>query len=278
MLGERVRGSDSRATISNLPGGSGANTAAWLSRLGIESHFIGRVGDDVFGRHQIEELRRAGVVPHVAVDQARPTGAIVLLIDAMGERDMLTDRGANAGLHPGDLPDRVLEDAAHLHLSGYAMFEPGPRSAAEVALSRARSAGLTTSVDPASTSGLAEVGAGSWLEWTRGIDLCFPNSDEARLLGGAGSQEANAHRLASVYGEVVVKLGRGGALWAGAAGDTLTEPARDADVLDTTGAGDAFNAGFLAGWLRGSPPGANLRAAVAVSAGAVNQVGGRPHP
>lgn len=271
------KGTDTRASITISAGGSGANTAAWLASCGVESHFAGRVGDDVFGRHEIDELRRAGVIPHVTIDPAHPTGAIVLLIDAVGERDMLTDRGANLALHTDDLSESLFEGAAHLHLSGYAFFEPGPRGAAEWALQRALTAGLTISVDPASASGLAEVGPGSWLEWTRGIDLCFPNSDEANLLAGEDSPEASARRLASVYGEVVIKLGRAGALWANAAGDTLAEAARDADVVDTTGGGDAFCAGFLAGWLKGISPETNLRAAVTLSAVAVNRVGGRPH-
>ena len=272
-----VKGSDSRASISVTSGGSGANTAAWLARLGLESHFVGRVGDDVFGRHQVDELRRVGVITHVVVDQVRPTGTIVLLIDVLGERDMLTDRGANLALCADDLSESLFEGAAHLHLSGYTFFEPDPRAAAEAALDLARSAGLTTSIDPASASGITGVGPGSWLDWTCGIDLCFPNRDEARLLGGEGSPEANARRLAGVYHEVVVKLGGAGALWCEGPGDALAAPAADAEVIDTTGAGDAFCAGFLAGWLRGASPEVNLRAAVALSAEAVSQVGARPH-
>ena len=122
-----VKGSDSRASISVTSGGSGANTAAWLARLGLDSHFVGRVGDDVFGRHQVDELRRVGAITHVTVDPEQPTGTIVLLIDAVGERDMLTDRGANLALSAVDLPRAIFEGADHLHLSGYTFFEPGPR-------------------------------------------------------------------------------------------------------------------------------------------------------
>ncbi|MDQ3662547.1 MAG: sugar kinase [Actinomycetota bacterium] len=274
----RVRGSDSRAAISVSSGGSGANTAAWLAWLGVESHFAGRIGDDVFGRYQVDELRREGVITHLTVDRSKPTGTIVLLIDVLGERDMLTDRGANLALRADDLPELLFEGAAHLHLSGYAFFDPGPRAAAKAALKFAQAAGLTTSIDPASASGLAEVGPGSFLRWTQGIDLCFPNSSEADLLGAEGTPEANARRLASVYGEVVVKLGPAGALWRNARGETLEEPAREAKVVDTTGAGDAFCAGFLAGWLTKESPGASLRAAARLSAGAVGRMGARPHP
>ncbi len=271
-----VKGSDSRASISISSGGSGANTAAWLARLGIETHFVGRVGDDVWGRHQVHELRRAGVITHVAVDRSLSTGTIVLLIDAMGERDMLTDRGANLALRTDDLSESLFEDAAHLHLSGYTFFEPGPRAAAEAALKLAQTAGLTTSIDPASASGLTEVGPASWRDWTRGVDLCFPNATEAHLLSGEASPEASARRLAGVYREVVVKLGPAGALWCNGRGDTLALPAADAEVVDTTGAGDAFSAGYLAHWLRGASPHASLHAAVALGAEAVDQVGARP--
>ena len=122
------------------------------------------------------------------------------------------------------------------------------------------------------------MGPYSWLDWTGGIDLCFPNEDEACLLGGEGSSEANACRLTDVYGEVVVKLGSAGAVWCNRRGDTLAVPAGDAEIVDTTGAGDAFCAGFLAGWLRGASPEANLQAAVALSSVVVSQVGGRPLP
>ena len=271
-----MKGSDARASIRISPGGSGANTAAWLARAGIESHFVGRVGNDAFGHHLIDGLRRAGVIPHVALDPVEPTGAIVLLIDSLGERDMLTDRGANRALTPDDLPSWLFEGAAHLHLSGYAFFEPGPRAVAVEARARARTAGMTVSVDPASVSWLSEVGPDEWLGWTRGIDLCFPNEDEARLLGAGGSVEASARRLAAVYGEVVVKLGPSGALWCNREGTTRGQRAAAAEVVDTTGAGDAFCAGFLTGWLRGVRPDAALRAGTELGAEAVRRLGARP--
>lgn len=195
-----VKGSDSRASISISSGGSGANTAAWLARLGIETHFVGRVGDDVWGRHQVHELRRAGVITHVAVDRSLSTGTIVLLIDAMGERDMLTDRGANLALRTDDLSESLFEDAAHLHLSGYTFFEPGPRAAAEAALKLAQTAGLTTSIDPASASGLTQVGPASWRDWTLWSRPLFSECDggpPAERRGLSGSQRAPARRRLS---------------------------------------------------------------------------------
>src|SRR5579884_943416 len=87
--------SDTRSSIETRAGGSGANVAAWLATAGVAVHFVGRVGADVFGAYHLEELRRCGVIPHLAVDQQRPTGSIVVLVDPAGERSMLTDRGAN---------------------------------------------------------------------------------------------------------------------------------------------------------------------------------------
>jgi sugar/nucleoside kinase (ribokinase family) len=127
--------SDTRAAIAVRPGGSGANTAAWLAVQRAEGpdlsvHFIGRVGRDPFGVYHDGELRRQGVTPHLTVDERRSTGTIVALVDGAGERDMLTDRGANLGLRREDLPPDLFRPGASLHLSGYTLFEPETRDAA----------------------------------------------------------------------------------------------------------------------------------------------------
>jgi sugar/nucleoside kinase (ribokinase family) len=132
------------------------------------------------------------------------------------------------------------------------------------------------SIDPSSTGPLAETGTNAFLEWTRGASLCFPNLDEGRLLTGETNERAVAGKLLQWYTGVALKLGPRGALWAASGQPMLYQPAEEAGVIDTTGAGDAFAAGFLSSWLRNMPPEKALAEAVRVGAMAVGMAGGRP--
>jgi sugar/nucleoside kinase (ribokinase family) len=268
-------GTDTFAPIQAVAGGSGANAAAWLASLGIETHFVGRVGDDVIGEALVAELERSGVTAHLARDPSLGTGKVFVLVDGAGERTMITDRGAGETLRPEDLP-RALFDGGHLHLSGYTFSGGSRRETALEALRLAREAGMSVSVDPSSVPLLKAVGPERFLEWTRGADLCFPNLEEGSLLGGEGDPDRVADRLLDHYPGVVLKLGAAGALYAGADGERARLPAEPGRVADTTGAGDALCAGFLAAWLSGAPPAAALRRGVEVAAWAVERLGARP--
>jgi ribokinase len=212
----------------------------------------------------------------VTIDADRSTGCVVVLVNALGERTMLPDRGANAALSPADLPPDVFARGGHLHLSGYPLLEESSRAAALSALRLARGAGMTISVDPSSAAPLEAVGPARFLEWTHAADLCIANLDEARVLAGSGTPQEVARRLASsAYREVVVKLGAAGAIWSD--GDSVVEvPSVRAEVIDTTGAGDAFAAGFLAIWTAGGSPEDALPAGTRLAAAAVAAVGARP--
>lgn len=279
LAGPVARGGDTPARIEPRAGGSAANTAAWLARSGrpLEVHFAGRVGSDPWARFQERELRRLGVHTHLARDRGRPTGLIVVLVEPGGERTMLTDRGAGLALQPSDLPAELFAPGGHLHLSGYVLLDPGPRAAGREAIRRARARGMSISVDAASAPLLAAAGAPAWFAWTGGAGLLFANEAEAAVLRPeAPTPEAGARALAARYGEALVKLGAAGAVWASADGRLLRAPAAPADVLDTTGAGDAFAAGWLAARLHGATPAESLDAALALAAKAVQTVGARP--
>jgi sugar/nucleoside kinase (ribokinase family) len=266
-------GSDTDADISVAPGGSAANTAAWLADAGVATVLVGTVGDDALGRQQVEDLRARGVRPVVAVHPAAPTGTVVALVDAGGERSFLTDRGANAA----PLPAVPLAAGGHLHLSGYALLDPVVRPGALRALAEARSASMSVSVDTASAAPLRRVGGAAWFRWTAGADICFANLMEGRVVTGGDDPAAVAAALASSYGEVVLKLGPAGVLWA--AGATLRPAPAPAgvEVVDTVGAGDALAAGYLAGWGRRGPPlDPPLAVAMQTAARAVAGRGGRP--
>jgi sugar/nucleoside kinase (ribokinase family) len=270
--GPLAPGSDRRAQIRFEPGGSAANQAAWLASFGVAVDFVARVGaGDVDA--EAARLKAAGVTPHLAGDARLPTGRLVALIDPSGERSFLTDRGANENLCAADIPDALVAGAALIHLSGYAFFAPSPRAAA---LDLMRRAGATpVSVDPASSEFLREAGPQNFLDWTRGAALLMPNADEAEALTGAADPETQGARLAALYPLVVIKRGAEGCVAAEGA-RRWTVPAPRVDVVDSTGAGDAFAAAFLAARLKGAGIEAALDRAVAAGAQATTRVGGRP--
>jgi len=133
--------------------------------------------------------------------------------------------------------------------------EPRTRSAAVTAIGRARALGKTVSVDPASVAPLRRYGIAHFLTDIEGIDLLLPNSDEAMALSGLSEVERAASALAVDFPVVAVTCGAAGALWADQ-GQVIRRPtmAGLGSIVDTTGAGDAFTAGLLAGWLAGQPP------------------------
>lgn len=268
-------GTDTFVPIRHSAGGSGANAAAWLARADVETGFVGRVGRDVFGEFLEGEMRRAGVGPHLARDPELATGKVFVLVDGAGERTMITDRGAGENLSPQDLPERLF-DTGHLHLSGYTFSGGSRRETAAEALRLAREAGMTVSVDPSSVPLLESVGPGRFLRWTRGVDLLFPNLSEGAVLTGERTPDLILEKLLPHYTAVVLKLGAEGAVYADTSGALVRQPAAPSRVEDTTGAGDAFSAGFLAAWLAGlSPKGASTRGAE-TAARAVGRIGARP--
>jgi ribokinase len=190
---------------------------------------------------------------------------------------MLPDRGANLALAPEDLPGALLVAGNHLHLSGYVLLHDGPRAAGLCALDHAHEAGMTISIDPASAAPLRACGVARVLEWIAGADVLLPNADEARVLTGEEDPEAAARALVALAGarEVVVTLGAEGAVWSD--GDAVLRAAAPpvAAVVDTTGAGDAFAAGWLGARLAGAAPPEALAAACALGARAVARAGAR---
>ncbi|WP_343074425.1 carbohydrate kinase family protein [Phytoactinopolyspora limicola] len=274
MAGDPAPGSDTPATIRVAGGGQAANTAAWLAAEGVEVTLVGAVGDDQPGQARLAELQAAGVRTDVTVCPDRATGSVIVLAHS-ADRTMISDRGANRGLEASRVVAAVKASRSrHLHLSGYVLLDLESRPAGLAALASARAGGLTTSVDASSAIPLREVAA-EFLEWVAGVDVLFANAAEADVLAGPGDPVEQATRLAGrVGGSVVVKLGAGGAVWAGDDG-VRREPGRVVDVVDTTGAGDAFAAGVLRAWCAGDGVAAALRAGCDLGARAVGMVGAR---
>ena len=269
LPGPLVVGSDTPAPIDFLGGGAAANVAAWSVASGAAATLLGRVGDDPLGRSAVAELAAAGVDMRVDFDGQRPTGTCIVLVDSSGERTMVPAAGANdAAIDLATLP----ADADWLYVSGYALFAAGSRASARQAIDVARERGWSIAVDAASAAPLATVGAETFLGWLGGRILLLANDDEARVLTGLADPMLAAQRLAGRLGQAVVKLGAAGALWSDGS-SACRSPAPPAKVVDTTGAGDAFAAGYL---VTDGEARERLSGAARLAAQAVTTVGGRP--
>ena len=253
---------DTPSVIRRVPGGSAANTAAWLAALGADVAFVGAVGAADVARH-------AALLPRVdvhlqAVDAA--TGAIVVLVQGQ-ERAMLTDRGANAHLDFEAIPDDLIR--AHVHLTGHSMAASDGSAFARF-VRRAKAAGATLSVSPGSVAYIDALGPARFAEVVGGADVLFASLAEATALAGRSDPESIAARIHAPT--LVLTDGAEGVIVEG-----VRVPAVPASVVvDPTGAGDAFCAGFLARWVIEKDAVAAARAGTEVAARAVGVVGGRP--
>jgi len=236
-------------------GGSASNVAVLLAGLDVETTLLGSVGADEHGWLAARELQQAGVET-VLVESERATAVKYLVVDEDGEVMVLGNDGANEAFGAADLPPERFDDADRLHLTGQQ-----PSTAAELAR-RATEADCPVSFDPGRR--LDERAYEPVLART---DLLFLNEREADLAAEAG--------LLSAVDRVVVKHGAGGAE-VRADGETISHPGFAVDPVDTTGAGDAFAAGFIAARFRGDDEYA-LAVGNACGALAARKTGARCH-
>ncbi|HSJ71414.1 MAG TPA: PfkB family carbohydrate kinase [Acidimicrobiia bacterium] len=238
-----ARGADTDVEIDRRQGGSAANVAIAAATSGIPVRFIGSVGDDAVGAALGAELERAGV--EVCLQRRGRTGTIIVLIEPDGDRTMLRDRGAAADLDR--LPPPGLTGVTWLHVPAYSLVEGSVAAVARDALHQARNASIATSLDVSSTSIIEDAGPDAFRLTVGDVapDVVFCNEAEADLLG-VGDHGLGGARL------TVVKRGPDPAFAITDSGERVLAPARFlGDVTDTTGAGDAFAAGFIGGRMRG---------------------------
>jgi sugar/nucleoside kinase (ribokinase family) len=261
-------------TSALLLGSSTAICACVLASLGLKTGFVGALGRDAFGAVCQDTLERYGVdMTYVRRDAALRTGLTVCL-SVGGDRAMVTHLGDTINcLTAADIPAAVSETARHVHLGSFFLNQKLV-AGLPVRLKKLRAKGLTVSLD----AGFQETA-----DWDGGlfrvlpfVDLFFPNQLEVCCIGGARDVLLAARRVHAKMqgGTLVVKLGADGALVLGKDGSVLRREAYPAAVVDTTGAGDSFNAGFLYAWLDGKPLADCLCYGNAAGAVSVGRMGG----
>jgi len=236
--------------IHMAAGGSAANTALVLGRFGVDVAILGRVGDDPLADVALAALEQAGVdLSYVRRDRETMTALLFVVVTPDGERTMFGARGASKRLGPQDVAVEVVRQAHWLHLSGYTLLEAEGRAAVRRAVELAQAAGIPVSLD---------VGVGpayrcrdEILALLPALQVILPNENEARDLTGETDVRRAAQMLQEAGAqEVVITRGPAGCHVATPAG-RFDLPAFRVDAADATGAGDAFNAGWIAARLAG---------------------------
>ena len=257
---------DTKATIKKSMGGQAANVASWLSYLGTDTTFIGCVGiEDV--AFLTDSLRQHGIKPQLQ-SSSKPTGSLVVLVQGQ-DRSMLTDRGANL-----DLNLSAIDPTGYsvVYISGYSLLDRKLQEF-ETFADRVRQAGGLLAIDPGSFGFIKDHGVEAFRNLIQLADLVFPNLEEEQLLDLAGKVPLT-----------VITDGDKGARAIWADGNVIKAPGVADKLIDPTGAGDAFCAGFLSrlvsvsGYGKLEPETVKLALETAVLTGskAVSLVGARP--
>lgn len=245
-MGETILGKD----FALGPGGKGSNQSVASAMAGGKVHFITRLGDDDFATMARGIWARAGVIPEVTVDAESFTGAaMIFLEDATGNNAIIVTPGAASRITPADVEAR----ASLIQSAGIFMTQlEQPIPAAQRGLELARAAGVTTILNPAPAATLPDA-------MLRLCDYLTPNESEAEALTGLPvttvdqAKTAAAALLAKGVGAVVITLGAQGALYHDGKTTLHTPVIAAGKVVDTTGAGDAFNGGFAVALAEGMP-------------------------
>jgi sugar/nucleoside kinase (ribokinase family) len=261
-----------------ISGGSAANTAAGVAALGLRAGFIGQVAPDQLGEIFRHDISSAGVeFATPASDVGVPTARSMVLVTPDAQRTMNTFLGAAQHLPPEALDRAQIEGAAILYLEGYLWDPEVPRMAMEQAIAISRAAGRKVAfslsdsfcVDRHKDGFLALIDSGR-------IDILFANEAEIVALAGAKGLDEALADVSPKVALLVVTRGEEGAL-AVQGGNRVDVPAEPVGkIVDTTGAGDLFAAGFLAGLARGEPLDRALRLGALAAAEIISHYGARP--
>jgi sugar/nucleoside kinase (ribokinase family) len=244
-------GTDVPGSVGIRQGGSAATTARWLARLGVDTQLVCAVGRDGAGRSLVEQVSRDGVRVRPTRIAGQRTGRIGVLVAATGERSFVADRRAALAIAPEHLRPEWFAGLDLIHVPGYSLMGEPIASAARAAVGLARANGAQVSSDLSSIGPLLADGRRAAHELVRSIapDILFATESEAQAFLGRDAADGMVEH-ASI---AVIKRGSRGArvLALGSDSSILRFDVATAHVpaVDTTGAGDAFGAGFIAGWL-----------------------------
>ncbi len=232
-----------------MPGGAAANTTLGAQRLGLRTTYLGKIGGDITAEHYHANFTAAGGDGSRFKRATLPNGRCLSMVTPDGQRTMRTHLGAAMTLHPDEVTVGDFQGCRHAHIEGYLLFNP---ALADKVMRTARAAGCTISLDLASFEVVNVARDWIFAQLKEGVHVVFANEDEAKALFQRDHDyDAYAKELATYGGVAAVKMGKDGA-WV-ARGEDLHRifPVSVDRVIDTTGAGDAWAAGFLYGYLRG---------------------------
>ncbi len=265
---------DTKSEIVSSGGGSAANTACWISAYGAGSRFFGTVGASDVNRLSID-LEKYGVQPRLIGSETENTGAIVLIIDG-NQRHMYNQRGANWRTSPEQITDQDLQEADHLHLSGYSIIAGGDSGIWQSLIARAKTAGLTVSLDPGSASLISNFGVENFLAEISGVDYLLPNLDEAELLSGISGLMEVTKALGEKFSVVATTASIDGVALAITGAEVQHFTAPQISAVDPTGAGDAFSGGFIAAAINAKSFSEAVLQGIESGRVAVSKMGARP--
>ena len=249
-----TQGHDAYATrVETHLGGAVCNSAIILEKMGQSTRMLGAVGEDQWKGFILQELQRAGAETHYIVTKTTAgSGLIFIGVTPNGERTMFSYRGANTLLEPQDITEKLLENVALVELSGYVFVESPQRLAAFRLMEMASERGIPISLDTGLDPLIRQPEAAR--QSLQKLAVCITGEEEAQLLTGREGLHDQAGALLDHGVKLVaIKLGGRGAYLAWPHGELLL-PAYRVEVKDTTGAGDAFSAGLIYGWMRGYSP------------------------
>jgi sugar/nucleoside kinase (ribokinase family) len=251
-------------------GSSACIFACGLARLGMKVGIIGRAGRDAFGDFMLNALCAKGIDTSGVVRSTTGTALSVILARPGGDRAILTYAGAIPEFCYTDIDQAVLQKARHMHLASYFLhtaLKPDVPRLFDLAHALGLTTSMDTNYDPAETWG---GGLNGLLEK---VDVFMPNTTECRGIAGTSDVNEAVERLARRVGILAVKLGADGAMLC-SAGHTMRTPGLKMDVVDTVGAGDSFDAGFLYGYLSGWPLERSLRMGAVCGSLSTRKAGG----
>ena len=267
-------GSDTASQISMHGGGAAANTATWLAQLGHSVFFSCRLGDDAAGRAISSEFNLWKIEHRKTFLENEKTGVVVVLVDDKGDRTMFPDSGANSGISERDLPDLRGFDAAYL--SGYSLFNPLSTNGVLRMVNEIREVGIPLIFDPASVGTMMAFNRKRVIETLALMDITIMNEDEARYIADCDSLDKALDFITEIVSGAVIKTGSSGAIARIRGSNTVMSHADAVNAIDTTGAGDAFAAGFIPLWLESKDLLASMNAGNEVARQCVAIIGARP--